>query len=213
MRCICLLFDGANVRHTPHMSLESWKRSYLKLSPSDRKSLAKWIVEQELDGVSPPSVAGKRGLKIPQGVRFAFASFVGVLLLLLGGWFVWTEHQTAQAEAARKTQAEFEAAEARRSRSPTNLEFLRQNLGREITVSGVPQAYDVGFLFFSKDPKRSLRLNLVPAGVVVLQSSELSELVANKVELTVTGIVEEAQDGALEIKVHSAGQLKRRQAP
>ncbi|GAB4241124.1 MAG: hypothetical protein OHK005_03830 [Candidatus Methylacidiphilales bacterium] len=195
------------------MSLESWKQAYLKLSPADRKSLAKWIVEQELDGVSPALDVGKRGLKIPQAVGIALGSLIVVFLLLIGGWFAWTQHQNAQAEAARKTQAEIEAAEARRPRSPTNLDFLRQNLGREITVSGVPQAYDVGFLFFSTDPNRSLRLNLVPAGVVVLQSSELSELVANKVELTVTGIVEQAQDGALEIKVYSAGQLKQRKSP
>ncbi|MFQ3671920.1 MAG: hypothetical protein SNJ84_10750, partial [Verrucomicrobiia bacterium] len=94
--------------------------------------------------------------------------------------------------------------------SPTNLDFLRQNLGREVTVTGIPQAYEVGFLFFSKDPRRSLRLNLVPTGAVVLQSTELAELVANQVEVTVTGTVEQAEDGALEIKVRSVGQLQRR---
>ncbi len=192
------------------MSLESWKQSYKKLPPADRKALAKWIVDQELGGaVSSPTPAAPR-LKLPTGLGKTLGIFGALLAIAVGGWFAWDHHQAGQAEAARKTQAESEAEEARRPRSPTNLEFLRKNIGREVTVTGVPQSYEVGFLFFSSDPRRSLRLNLLPAGVVVLQSTELAELVENKVEVTVTGLVEQAADGALEIKVHSVGQLQQR---
>ncbi|MFQ3671902.1 MAG: hypothetical protein SNJ84_10650, partial [Verrucomicrobiia bacterium] len=151
------------------MSLESWKASYLKLPPADRKALAKWIVEQELGTPASKSAPSSRGPSgIPQPIQKALLGFGGAAILLLGAWFGWSHYQTAQEEAARKTLAEREAEEARRPRSPTNLDFLRQNLGREVTVTGIPQAYEVGFLFFSKDPRRSLRLNLVPTGAVVL---------------------------------------------
>lgn len=194
------------------MSLESWKSAYLQLSPADRKALAKWIVEQELGSATagPVPVSGGASWKLPGAAAKALLGFAGATVILGGAWFGWSVYQSAKEEEARKTQAEREAEEARRPRSPTNLDFLRQNVGREVTVTGVPQAYEVGFLFFHKDPRRALRLNLISGGVVLLQSTELAELVQNQVEVTVTGVVEATEEGFLEIKVQSVGQLQRR---
>jgi hypothetical protein len=195
------------------MSLEDWKAAYRQLDPAQRKALAKWIVDQELGttGVlpqaDPPAI---RPFRVPAGVVRAAGMVALLSLLAFVGWQGWAWKQRQEEEAARKTVAEREASEARKPRSPKNVEFLRQHVGREVTVTGIPEASEVGYLFFSKDKRGALRLNLMPAGVVLMQSGELEALVKNKVEITVTGVVEQRGDGALEIRVGGLGQLKRK---
>lgn len=189
------------------MSLEVWKKAYRELDPSARKEFARWILDQEL-GAAPGAVEGPRGGLVFPVRAVAVLAVLG--LLGFAGWrgVVWKKARDA--ERARMTAVEREAEEAKRPRSPKNLEYLRQQVGREVTVTGVPEQSEVGFLYFSRDPRRALRLNLMPGGVVLMQSAELEDLVRKKTEITVTGVVETAGEGALEIRVTSLGQLRRR---
>jgi len=189
------------------MSLEDWKKAYRELDPVTRKEFARWILDEELGSGPGPVPAPRSGFVIP--VRTV--AVLGVLALLgFAGWRGMVWKTVKDAERARMTAVEREAEESKRPRSPKNVEFLRQQVGREVTVTGIPEQSEVGFLYFSKDRGRALRLNLMPGGVVLMQSAELEELVRKKTELTVTGILEKAEDGALEIKVLSPGQMRRR---
>lgn len=191
------------------MSLEDWKKAYRELDPGMRKEFARWILDQELGSAPGTAPAPRAGSVFP--VR-------GVVLLALSGlvafagWrgVVWK--QGRDAERARMTAVEREAEEAKRPRSPKNMEFLKQNVGREVTVTGVPEQAEVGFLYFGAVKKNALRLNLMPGGVVLMQSGELEDLVAKKTGITVTGVLESTEEGFLEIKITSLGQMKR-QAP
>lgn len=191
------------------MPLEDWKKAYLELDPGMRKEFARWILDQELGG-APGAVPAPRGGSVFPVRPVVLLAVLG--LLAFAGWrgVVWKK--TRDAERARMTAVEREAEEARRPRSPKNMEFLKQNVGREVTVTGVPEQAEVGFLYFGSVKKNALRLNLMPGGVVLMQSGELEDLVAKKTGITVTGVLERTDDGYLEIKISSLGQM-RRQAP
>ncbi len=193
------------------MSLEDWKTAYSQLDPASRKEFARWIVEQEMG-----SGGGRATAMVPPPPtsKFVFPTRLvvilgGVVVLGLGIWQVTEAKQRKDAERARMTAAERNAAEASKPRSPRNLEYLRSQVGNQITVTGVPEQAEVGFLYFSKDKKSALRLNLMPSGVVLMQSGELEELVEKKTEITISGLLELTETGAFEIKVHSVGQLRR----
>jgi hypothetical protein len=68
-------------------------------------------------------------------------------------------------------------------------------------------------LYFARDKRAALRLNLMPTGVVLMQSRELEALVSARTEVIATGIVSETPDGGLEMKIHSLGQLRYRGDP
>jgi hypothetical protein len=194
------------------MSLEDWKSAYSQLDPASRKELARWIVEQEM-GSGGGMAAGM--VPPPPARQFVFPTRLVVILgglavLGLGIWQLTEAKQRKDAERARMTAAERNAAEASKPRSPRNLEYLRSQVGNPVTVTGVPELAEVGFLYFSKDKKSALRLNLMPSGVVLMQSGELEDLVEKKTELTISGLLEKTETGALEIKVYSVGQLRQR---
>jgi hypothetical protein len=193
------------------MSLEDWKSAYSQLDPASRKELARWILEQEM-GSGGGMAAGR--VPPPPTSKFVFPTRLvvilgGLVVLGLGIWQVTEAKQRKDAERARMTAAERNAAEASKPRSPRNLEYLRSQVGSQLTVTGIPELAEVGFLYFSKDKKSALRLNLMPSGVVLMQSGELEDLVEKKTELTISGLLEKTETGALEIKVHSVGQLRR----
>lgn len=191
------------------MALDEWKEAYRRLDPASRKELARWIVEQEL-GVSGGASAAAPRPGVPGWLKVAGAA-LGVAMLAGGlTWAGVSWVQEQKAAEARMSEAERLAAEAQRPRSPRNLEALRQQLGREVTVVGVPVLAEVGMLYFAQDKTSALRLNLMPAGVVLMQSGELEALVAAGTELTVTGVVTEAAGGQLEIKITGLGQMKMR---
>lgn len=189
--------------------MEDWKKAYLELEPGMRKEFARWILDQELGG-APGAVPVRQGGAVFPVRTVVLLAVLG--LLAFAGWrgVVWKK--TRDTERARMTAVEREAEEAKRPRSPKNMEFLKQNVGREVTVTGVPEQAEVGFLYFGSVKKNALRLNLMPGGVVLMQSGELEDLVAKKTGITVTGVVERTDEGYLEIKITSLGQMKR-QAP
>lgn len=188
------------------MSLEEWKKTYDRLGPGERRELARWVVERELGpgGVGP--LPGRRVGFPPAAVLVLGVFFLGGLGLWQG--MAWKERR--EEVRASMTAAEREREEASKPRSPKNLTFLRERVGQEVTVTGVPEASEVGFLYFSRDREKGLRLNLMPSGVVLIQSGELEALVRHKTEISVQGMLEQTGDGWLEIKVNHAGQLRRR---
>lgn len=189
------------------MALEDWKSAYLKLDPVTRRELARWIVEMELGG--PPSTATPP--RRPSAPAWLKPVALALLVALLAGGAAWAGirwKQDRDAAQARLSEAERFAAEARRPRSPSNLEFLRGQVGQEVTITGIPVAAEVGMLYFAKDKSAALRLNLMPTGVVLLQSAELEKLVTQRTELTATGKISTTPDGALEMKINSLRQLR-----
>lgn len=197
------------------MSLEDWKLAYRKLDPDTRRELARWIVEQELGGTAS---LPQRPARPPQPAWLRHSKLILIIagLTTIIGGLVWTgmRHiQEKEAAQARMTQAERAAEEARRPRSPRNLNALRQRLGQEVTVTGVPELAEVGMLYFARDKKSGLRLNLMPTGLVLIQSTELEAIVREGKEITATGVVEELPGGQLEMKIHGLGQLRRRDQP
>jgi hypothetical protein len=196
------------------MTLDDWKSAYLRLDSASRRELARWIIEIELGGQSglPPAAPPSR----PPLSSWLKPAATALLVACLAGTATWAGvrwHQEREAAQARQTEAERAAAEAKRPRSPFNLEVLRSQLGREVTVTGVPIASEVGMLYFARDKRAALRLNLMPTGVVLMQSRELEALVSARTEVTATGIVSETPDGGLEMKIHSLGQLRYRGGP
>lgn len=189
---------------------EELKKAYLKLPPQERREVAHWILARELSGRAGASLQ-------PTGTasrsRFPLKTILGTLavLLLLAclsmAGIRWIKTQEKQRQA--QTKAELAAAEARRPNSPSNLAFLERNVGNEITIRGVPQDSEIGYLYFSKSRKKALRLNLFVGGVVLLQSGDLEELVRTKQELEVQGLLEKTSDGYFQISVPAQNRLKK----
>ncbi len=216
------------------MSLEDWKSAYMQLPEPERRDFARWVLAQELGGTSaertaeiiPPAVQAAVRATIPGGAKAAapksdwttvfdtawFKPVAACLisLLLLGGigWQVWSWKQNQAETRAAETDAERMAREAATPRSPLNLEFLRANIGNEITVRGRPLDSDVGYLYFHRDRKQALRLNLFAGNVVLIQSTELEEMVKSGQEIAATGVIELTEDGWLEMRIIRANQLR-----
>lgn len=197
------------------MDKQRLKEAYQRLPASDRQEIAHWILDQELGkapGTAPregawPGTTGKRKTAFPQRL------LAGALLLVLLAGAGWSAYRWQQQQArlrAAETAAEREARERAEPRSPKNLAFLKASVGKEITVRGVPEDCEVGYLYFSREHASALRLNFFANGVVLMQSGELEELVRQKQEIQMTGVVVRSpQDQALEIQVGNLNRLKK----
>jgi|GEM_PF-1113688 len=117
--------------------------------------------------------------------------------------------QQADQEMVQKAQAEREAAEAARPSSPTNLEYLNERIGKEVTLRGVPVKSEVGYLYFHEDPRMGARVKLISGGVVVYQSTELEKWVVDQQELEIRGmLIRTDKEDLLEIPVDRQVQVK-----
>lgn len=198
------------------MALDEWKKAYQDLDPSTRRAFARWVLEQEMGnpGVlpsgDPPSLRPRTPAALPLKPLLLVA---GLGLLALGGWKGWEWKQRTDEARARRTVAEREAEEARKPHSPLNLDALSRQLGKEVTVTGIPEASEIGALYFSRDRRKSLRINFFHNGVVLLQSRELEDWVRNRTELTLTGVVSQGGDGRLEMRISSLAQIRTRPVP
>ncbi len=192
---------------------EQLKQAYLKLTPQERRDVAHWILARELSGRAGASLQPTIAEKVQSSPGFPFKTVlttVAVLVLFatltfLG--FQWMNQQEKLRKAQNK--AELAAAESRRPNSPSNLEFLERNVGNEITIRGIPQDSEIGYLYFSKSRKKALRLNLFVGGVVLLQSGDLEKMIRNKHELEVQGILEKTTDGYYQISIAAQNRLKK----
>ncbi|MEM6886172.1 MAG: hypothetical protein AAF571_14180 [Verrucomicrobiota bacterium] len=157
------------------------------------------------------------------GMSAALKLVLGIIVLvaLVGaGAFLFTKsressQQTAAQNAAeakvaeQKAQVEFEAEEAARPSSPTNLEYLNERIGKEVTLRGVPVKSEVGYLYFHEDPAMGARVKLISGGVVVYQSTELEKWVADEQKLEIRGMLKHnEEENLLEIPVDRQIQVK-----
>jgi hypothetical protein len=203
------------------MSLEDWKASLSQLGPEQRNELIEFLQAlNHVSGHSPP-VQGSgtpRGTGVPSSESSSKWQGPVVIILIIVilaagvGWAVgtWKKEQKIKERAlAIKEQAIEEEAEARRPRSPTNMDFLRSQIGKEITIRGVPQASEVGMLFFHRDRDKGLQVEIFEPHVVLYQSTQLEEWVANQTELEVFGILEtDPQTGGPMIDIKRQNQIR-----
>ena len=145
---------------------------------------------------------------------------LGLLAVLIGaGVFLFNRFQMSQQQSAaidqqaahqalQAAQAEHEAKEAARPSSPTNLDYLSERVGKEVTLRGVPAHSEVGYLYFHEDPAMGARVKLISGGVVVYQSTELEQWVADQQELEIRGVLIRNEEGLLEIPIDRQIQVK-----
>jgi hypothetical protein len=177
------------------MTPEEILAAYSRLTPSEKLGVARWIHDQH-----PQLSPAPARPRFPW--RLVFALLLVPTLLISAGIYGFRIHRERQDALARETAAQAAAREAQVPRSPKNLEFLRQHLGREVTIEAVPEAFDVGYLFFHRDRSRGLRLNFFAGQTVTVQSTQLEEWVRSGTKLRVTGTIEENPgDQALEIRI------------
>jgi hypothetical protein len=197
------------------MDKQRFKDAYQRLPASDRQEIAHWILDQELGKPPgmPPWEGVRPGVKEQNRAAFPARILAGAFILILlagAGWSVCRWRQDQARLRAAETAAEREARERAEPRSPKNLAFLKDSVGKEITIRGIPEDCEVGYLFFSREHASALRLNFFADGVVLMQSGELEELVRQKQEIQMTGVVARSpQDQALEIQVGSLSRLKK----
>ncbi len=160
------------------------------------------------------------------GISAAVKLVLAVILLLIlaaAGTFLFKEAKKSgefqaettavdsgqqEAELAAAQEAA-EAAEAARPASPTNLEYLAERIGKEVTLRGVPVKSEVGYLYFHEDPVKGARVKLISGGVVVYQSTDLEQWVQNKQQLEVRGtLVRTEEEGLLEVAIDRQIQIK-----
>jgi len=204
----------------------------MSLPPKARREVAVWIVQREFGEATEhedPSQSIQAALAKGQasgGVSTAQSeqnslglkalSVALVLLLLVAGFFLYKKHQegpatqTASEEQAlrEKILKEEAAKEAARPRSPTNLDYLNERVGQEVTLRGIPKKAEVGFLYFHPDPAMGVRVNLISGGVVVFQSTDLEQWVSEEQQLEVRGVLKRNDEGLLEISVDRQVQIK-----
>lgn len=203
------------------MSLNDWKASLSQLSPEQRQELIEFLQALNIasghsspasPAASHPSMPGNRGHAAPRWQMPVI--IICIVLLLAGGigWAVgtWKKQQALKENTLnREQQLQLEEAEARRPRSPTNMKFLRSQIGREVTVRGIPQAYEVGMLFFHKNKDQGLRVEIFEPHIVLYQSTQLEEWVKNGTELEIFGtLVTDPQSGGPMIDVKQQNQIK-----
>lgn len=204
----------------------------MSLPPKARREVAVWIVQREFgeaedtdDSSSSVQAAlekgrasgevstahsgqGSPGLKI--------LATILVLLLIGAGYLLWKKQESAPAPASasqeeilrEKFEREEAAKEAARPRSPTNLDYLNERVGQEVTLRGIPKKAEVGFLYFDPDPAMGVRINLISGGVVVFQSTDLEKWVETEQELEVRGTLQRNEEGLLEIPIDRQIQIK-----
>lgn len=173
--------------------------------------MAHWILARELSGRAGASLQ-PLDEQMRQGRRRKVLTILALLVLaalgILAAFSVMGWKKEKEAFSKKQQEEEKAAVERMRPSSPTNLVFLEQNLGREVVVSGVPRDSDVGYLYFSKDRKAALRVNLFVNGVVLIQSGELEDLVKSGKSVEASGVVVKSADGFYEIRLGSANRLK-----
>jgi hypothetical protein len=192
---------------------EQIKQAYLKLSASERREVAHWILARELSGragaclqpVSDPTLTGTRKRRFFRPA--CILSIVLILTLMLVSALLWMGDKERTPRESDLHQHAIE--EAQRPHSPTNLSFLAQHIGQEIIIRGVPEDSEIGYLYFSKSHRQALRLNLLVGGVVLFQSGELEEWVRQRQELEVRGVLEETANGYYQLNVPAQNHLKK----
>lgn len=196
------------------MDVEQIKKAYLNLTAEERRELAHWVLARELSGRAGASLKPQDSpLPSTQWASFRSLKFllIPVVLILIALSIYkgaqWKLKQNSM--SAKQREAELAQAEALRPQSPSNLAFLEKNVGKEIIIRGIPQSFDVGFLYFNSNRKKALRLNLLVNGVVLLQSSELEDIVKNRQEIEATGVIEKSSTGFYEMRVRQANMLKQ----
>lgn len=203
------------------------------LPPKARREVAVWIVQREFGeatemddssnsvqaalekSYSSGSVSTSQSSQGSPGLKIL--AVLLVVLLIGAGYFLWKKQQEAPApqtaseeQQLREKIAKEEAAkEASRPRSPTNLEYLNERVGQEVTLRGIPKKAEVGFLSFHEDPTKGVRVNLISGGVVVFQSTDLEQWVESEQELEIKGTLKRnPENGFLEIPVDRQVQIK-----
>lgn len=215
---------------TPHQV----KEGYLSLPAKAKREFVLWAVRREfsesgideLDADQADTVkAALRYGKNTGGVSTAASPtspntwkwIAGVVIILvLAGMVAFLVQQSgaraqqlAVAEtAAAELAAQREAEAAARPSSPTNLEYLNERIGKEVTLRGVPVKSEVGYLYFHEDPTMGVRVKLISGGVVVYQSSELEKWVQQQQEVEIRGNLIRHEEGVLEIPVDRQIQVK-----
>ncbi|MEM1157141.1 MAG: hypothetical protein AAGH72_02685 [Verrucomicrobiota bacterium] len=185
------------------------------LEPGQAESIQAALAE----GQSSGSVSTAASPGMPAALTVVLG-LIGLMLLLGAGAFLFKESQQsvrqadardaiAVQQARQAAQAKFEAEEAVRPRSPTNLEYLNERIGKEVTLRGVPVKSEVGYLYFHEDSTLGARVKLISGGVVVYQSTELKEWVADQQELEIRGIlIRNEEENLLEIPIDRQIQVK-----
>lgn len=196
-----------------NVDVEQIKKAYLNLTAEERREVAHWVLARELSGRAGASLKPQETPPpTTKWVSFQTLKFllIPVILILIAlAVYTGVQWQLKQNSLSSKQRAnELAQAEALRPQSPSNLEFLKQNVGKEIIIRGVPQSFDVGFLYFSSDRKKALRLNLLVNGIVLLQSAELEDIVKTKREVEATGIILKNSEGYFEMSILQANRLK-----
>jgi len=197
------------------MSLDDWKASLAQLNPDQRRELIQFMQAMDSSTSSPPPSAAPTASNPQAGSKWTTPVIVIITLVIVAaviGWGIgtWNKQQRIQERALDiKEKAIAEEQEARRPRSPTNMEFLRSNLGRDVTIRGVPQGFEVGMLFFHRNPDQGLRVEIFEPHVVLYQSTQLEEWVKNGTELEVFGtLITDPQSGGPMIDVKKQNQIK-----
>ncbi|MGF1678242.1 MAG: hypothetical protein ACFCUX_03495, partial [Candidatus Methylacidiphilales bacterium] len=164
---------------TPHQI----KEGFLALPPRARRDMALWIIQTEF---SDPAQAGEETSESVQAaltrgrqsggvsthsapsspvILKALVAVLALLLVLMLAYFLTKPKDSrpvgADKTAELKALAEEEAREAARPESPTNLTYLEQHIGKEVTLRGVPKSAEVGYLHFHTDPTKGVRVKLI----------------------------------------------------
>ncbi len=202
------------------MSLNDWKASLSQLSPEQRQELIEFL--QALNIASghsspgaPPTTTHERKKEGGTSPKWQMPVIIISIILLLAagiGWAfgTWNKAQEAREKSLnQEEQARQEEAEARRPRSPTNMEFLRSQIGKDVTVRGVPKAFEVGMLFFHQDKDKGLRVEIFEPHIVLYQSTQLEAWVRDGTELEIFGtLVTDPQSGGPMIDIKKQNQIK-----
>jgi len=214
------------------------KEGYISLPPKARREVALWMIQREFsekpvsDDEDPAgavqaalrrgSVSGGVSTRPSPSGNFALKILAVVLVgcLAVAIFVIWEQNQKTAGGAGEPARpvtitakeqeqvAALEAREASRPRSPTNLDYLEDRIGLEVTLRGIPKRSEVGYLYFHEDPEKGVRVKLISGGVVVYQSTDLEAWVEKEQELEVRGTLVRNEDGLLEIPVDRQVQVK-----
>jgi hypothetical protein len=223
---------------TPHQV----KEGYMSLPPKAQREFVLWAVNREFSGekfagletqqiesVQAALTHGKQSggvsTALPPGLSTFLKTAVFILIagvMLVAAGFLFLQYQNkaehdAEVGAEQKAEqvaAAREAEQAARPSSPTNLEFLNERVGKEVTLRGIPVKAEVGYLYFHEDPAMGARVKLISGGVVVYQSTELEQWVENEQELEIRGtLIRNGDENLLEILVDRQIQIKLVEQP
>ncbi len=191
------------------MNLDQFKSAYYNLPPHQREEFLTWANSQDIQasGGNSGGNGGGFSLNAATPAILALAAFITLSLVGYAG-FTW--YQKQQETIAQESARDRDERERKEPRNPKNLEFIKQNVGKELTVTGVPEDFEVGYLYFSKNRGSALRLKCMDGRIVSIQSTELEKLVLDKKPIRVTGTIQkDDHDGAYQIVVTHASQISK----